>query len=227
MTNKLNKKVNFDSISAVYDRLARLVFGKEIINAQRYFLPFIPENAQILIIGGGTGWILTEILALGKPITNITYIDSSEKMIQAAKKKTEEYIISRKAKTFPDIEFITGTENNIPPERKYDVVITYFVLDVFNDKDLGKAMLTIKNATKAHGLWLFSDFTVSNHPVHSKWQLLLIKIMYLFFRWTSNLSNTKLPDFEQHFQNLAYSPAVSASFYLGMIVSRIYRRHFS
>ena len=53
---------NYNKIAPVYDMLSRLVFGKAIVNAQRRLLPGLPRGEyRLLIVGGGTGWILDEL----------------------------------------------------------------------------------------------------------------------------------------------------------------------
>ncbi|MEZ4686196.1 MAG: hypothetical protein R3B47_09055 [Bacteroidia bacterium] len=53
--------MSFNRLAPVYDFLASLVFGNRIRQAQRWLLDFIPEGSSILILGGGTGWILEEL----------------------------------------------------------------------------------------------------------------------------------------------------------------------
>jgi hypothetical protein len=55
---------SFNNSAWFYDRLSRLVYGKAIVNTQLYLLGYIQPNSNILIVGGGTGWILDEITRL-------------------------------------------------------------------------------------------------------------------------------------------------------------------
>ena len=56
---KLN---GFDSIASIYDPIARLFFGNSITESQATFLSEIPVG-KVLILGGGSGWIATEVLS--------------------------------------------------------------------------------------------------------------------------------------------------------------------
>ena len=113
----------FDRVAGFYDRMMRAVFGKSIVRAQTYFLPLIaPKAKKILIIGGGTGWIIQEVLKVN-PTVQIYFIEISPKMIQQAQKK-----ISTKNKT--QVKFIQGDENKIKAYAPYDVIISNFFLDL-------------------------------------------------------------------------------------------------
>ena len=113
---------DFDTIAFAYDHLKRLVFGKALDKAQIALIPYIPSQARILIIGGGTGQIITDILER-KPVKQITYVELSAKMLQAAKNR----VSSRK---IDNVQFFRGTADFLKEQSAFDVIITPFVLDL-------------------------------------------------------------------------------------------------
>jgi tRNA (cmo5U34)-methyltransferase len=49
----------FDRLAPFYDSLARLIIGKGIKQSQLHFLNHLRgQNQGVLVLGGGTGWIL-------------------------------------------------------------------------------------------------------------------------------------------------------------------------
>jgi spermidine synthase len=78
---------NYDNSASFYDGLSRLVFGRTLIAAQVAFLSSIPKNAKVLIIGGGTGWILEEITRLYPSGLTITYVEISANMMALSQKR--------------------------------------------------------------------------------------------------------------------------------------------
>ncbi len=54
----------FNRIAGVYDFLAKLVFGKHIRRSQEHFLKMVIQQNKVLVLGGGSGWILESINAL-------------------------------------------------------------------------------------------------------------------------------------------------------------------
>jgi tRNA (cmo5U34)-methyltransferase len=48
----------FDRLAPFYDSLARLIIGKGIKQSQLHFLNHLRDKTKLLVLGGGTGWIL-------------------------------------------------------------------------------------------------------------------------------------------------------------------------
>lgn len=140
----------FNWISGIYDHAARVVFGKTIFDAQLTFIDDIPINSKILILGGGTGRILKEMIRVN-PRCAIWYIDASSAMLEDAKERL------RKLPSH-DVHFLHGTVNSIPGEIKFDVVITNFFLDLFTVQSLEGIIEKIDKALLSESLWLVTDF---------------------------------------------------------------------
>jgi ubiquinone/menaquinone biosynthesis C-methylase UbiE len=175
-------KSNFDFIAPAYDQLARLVFGKSIVESQLYFLNAIPEDASVLILGGGTGWLLEELITR-KPNCSVCYIEASSKMLT----------LTNQRKFNEKMTFIHGTENDIPSRFKYDVVITNFYLDLFSEKKLDDVVKKITAHVSATGMWIATDFVDGK----KWWHRLMLKVMYQFFCFTSGVEASTLPTWEK------------------------------
>jgi len=127
---------NFDRVAPVYDTLARFVFGRNMHRAQTVFLKDIAPGGHVLILGGGTGWLLAELLSLN-PNCKVLYIDASIRMIEMARRKTV---------GSSDIVFIHGTEKSIPPGLTFDAIITHFYLDLFDYESCAKVVSLIRGS---------------------------------------------------------------------------------
>jgi tRNA (cmo5U34)-methyltransferase len=203
---KLN---GFDRIAFVYDFLAKLIFGKSIKESQKHFLNKIEDVSKVLILGGGTGWLLTELLK-AKPNCKVCYIDASEKMISLSKNKIKPKQL---------VHFIHGTEQDIPLSTKYDVVLTNFYLDLFTDQQLEGIMVKIRSSLETGANWIVTDF-VNNGKW---WQKTMLKIMYWFFRITCNIEPKKLPEWNRPIEKSGMKEIESKTFYHGFIETALYR----
>lgn len=208
----------FDRVAPFYDLLARLVFRDAQQQAQKVLLPFVEENSRMLLIGGGSGRLLEQVLETGKNL-QIVYLDASPKMISLAKKRTLHPI----EKNNSIVEFRVGTEQAIQPDEKFDVVFTPFLLDLFPAPRLSELMIRLQAALKEEGQWFFADFWPVQHPT-PLWQKLLLKTMYIFFGAVSGVKATRLPDFKHHFRQLNMQETFSATFYKGMIQAKVFIR---
>jgi ubiquinone/menaquinone biosynthesis C-methylase UbiE len=170
----------FDRLAPIYDLLARIVIGKGIRTSQLHFLTHLQEKRALLILGGGTGWILPFIFKLN-PTLHIDYIELSKKMIGKAK---------RNARADQRIRFIEGTEATI--SGKYDCIITNFYLDLFTSDELYGVVRKIKSNLQPNSCWVATDF-VSDR----KWHCIMLWIMYRFFKMTTGLKTLSLPNWEE------------------------------
>jgi ubiquinone/menaquinone biosynthesis C-methylase UbiE len=178
----LKRNNDFDGVTPFYDFMARLMFGKSMFRAQTFFLRNIPLNANVLILGGGTGWLLKELIKINSTCS-IWYIESSSKMLEQSKRE----IASSKQQVY----FIKGTESNIPSDILYDIVITNFFLDLFQKESCNEAIRKIKSCLHYEGQWIVTDFENITW-----WNAFMLKVMYIFFRLASDVEASELPPWD-------------------------------
>jgi tRNA (cmo5U34)-methyltransferase len=202
--------MGFDSIAPVYDLLSRAVYGKSIVAAQQYFLKYIPEGSNVLIVGGGTGWIIDAIFETNKTCS-IIYMEASQKMLQKAKNRIAVNDQSR-------IEFLL--QSDIPSDGVYDVVITNFLLDLFPKQKLTQILKQLKDRMKYDGRWIVTDFVDGG----KYWQRLLLWMMYWFFKRVSKIETTKLPPWQLLLKETGMRETEVKYFYAGFIKTALYQK---
>ena len=204
---------NYNAIANMYDFLSRLVFGKSIMNAQVFLLRHVPENSRVLIVGGGTGWVLEELSKIYERGIEITYVEKSEKMIALSKQK--------KIKN-NTVEFINKGIEEFSTEKKFDIVFTAFLFDNFLPEKIESVFSKLNQFVKRNGLWLYADFT--NNKTSSKWwQKFLLRTMYLFFKITCNIETQKLIDMSPYFSE-GYNKTAEERFYSNFIKAVVYKK---
>ncbi|MDB5128927.1 class I SAM-dependent methyltransferase [Mucilaginibacter sp.] len=203
---------NYDNSASFYDSLSRLVFGRALINAQIYLLPQIPANSNILIIGGGTGWILEEITKFHPSGLRITYVEISAKMM----------VLSQKRNTGQNkVTYINQAmeQTNLP--AGFDVVITPFLFDNFTEETLPGIFNQIHKTLKPAGMWLYTDFQLTG----KWWQYTMLKSMLLFFKILCGVESWHLPDVAKQFNGYDYEIAEEKNFFGDFVVTRAYKNH--
>jgi len=201
---------SFDGIAPYYDLLSRLVFGKRIVEAQEYFLTEIKEGDRILILGGGTGWILKSIFKI-TGLVEVWYIDSSPKMIEKSATRNV---------APPKVHFICGTLDDIPSDMKFNVIITNFFLDMFSEASLLPLIDSISRKLQLDGRWLCTDF-IKNEKW---WQRVLLSIMYRFFKFTTDLKNDQLPDWENQLRKHGMITLSEKTFLKGFMKATVQKK---
>jgi ubiquinone/menaquinone biosynthesis C-methylase UbiE len=202
---------NYDNSASFYDGLSRLVFGGVLMEAQACFLPHIPEGANVLIIGGGTGWILEEISKVPPSGLYITYVEISAKMMALSRK--------RKAGT-NQVEFINKAIEDVKLPQDFDVIITPFLFDNYTAKTLPATFRHIHQMLKPGGLWFNIDFQLTG----KWWQAVLLKSMLLFFKVLCGVESWRLPDVEREFGRHGYTLAETMLFFRDFVGTRMYKK---
>lgn len=209
--------MSFDRVAPYYDALARLVFGKSIQRAQYHFLDRLPPQARVLVVGGGTGWFLPYLLERPEVI-HITYLEASATMLALAQQKIKHLPIAA------SVDFVHGDERSVTDGSRFSVVVTNFVLDMYQGAALDDLMRTLANCLAPQGIWLFTDFRLSERKQHRGWQWLATRVMYTFFRWTAGIARQELPPYHCHFTRQGFAMSHEQSFFRDFIVSRVYER---
>ena len=200
----------FDTVAAFYDMLAAIVFGRSIRKAQRCFLNNIQKSDKILILGGGTGWILVHLLEVN-PACEICYVDSSSAMIAKAKANAGTIGNAR-------VHFIHGTQDQLPMHVTYDAVIVNFYFDLFSTASLALILKQIRSVISPNGKLLVSDFVRNNNW----WQSVLLEGMYQFFRLLCDIEAVNLPDWQRQLLACRFELKTSKYFYRNFIRSAVY-----
>ena len=166
--------------------MKRVAFGRSLERAQAVFLGRIPPGASVLIVGGGTGWLLEPLLTTNPPV-RIVYLEVSARMLACASRRVFH------SPLLGTVQFRLGNEMNLRPHEQFDVVITPFVLDLFTAQTLQTRLLPrLRHALRPGGQWLITDFV----PPVGRRQKNLIRLMIWFFRLTANMEARELADWQ-------------------------------
>ncbi len=200
---------SYDRLAKYYDFLSRLVFFKAQVRAQTEQLIYIKNCKKLLIVGGGTGWILKDLNTLTTPI-NITFVETSVKMIELAKK----------VNTHHQTEFIHQDIENFKTNIKFDSVLTPFLFDNFDDIKAKNVFLHIDSMLIEQATWLYTDFRLDG----KWWKNWLLNTMHLFFRLLKVVKVTTLPKIKYHFDAKGYNLRSEKYYYGGFIEAKVYQR---
>lgn len=202
---------NYNDSAWFYDRLSRLVYGRALINAQIYLLQFIPAEANVLVVGGGTGWILDELSRIHPSGLKITYVEVAASMMARSKKRNT---------GSNQVDFIQAAIENVSPPANFDVVITPFLFDSFTESTVDRVFGHIHALLNPTGLWLYADFQLTK----KWWQQFLLKLMLRFFKLICNIEASRLPDVEKRFERHNYKGVEERTFFKNFVMAKVNER---
>jgi ubiquinone/menaquinone biosynthesis C-methylase UbiE len=203
---------NFNNSAWFYDRLSRLIYGRALVNTQLYLLRFIEPGSRVLIVGGGTGWILEELTKVHPSGLHITYVEVAAAMMSLSQKRDTGN---------NQVEYIENAIEQVNLVPDFDVAITPLLFDNFTEQTLHTVFTHIHALLKPQGLWLNADFQLTG----KWWQRFLLKSMFIFFRIVCDIEASKLPEIKTHFTANSYMTVGEKTFFNDFIVASVYRKN--
>lgn len=200
--------MNYNLIAPFYDLLSRIAFLNQQQKAHELILKYIKPDQRILWIGGGSGWFLKSLDSLQMNLI-IDYVENSEVMIRKAK--------SVEVKNL-EIHFIQEDAFQYAYIKSYDIIITAFFFDHFEEEQCQPLILQLDQTLNKKGLWFFVDFVQQQNY----WQKMITQSMIYFFRVVAQIKTKKFPPLNNAFEN--YEVVEEKHYFLQYIVARIYRK---
>lgn len=202
---------NYNNSAWFYDALSRMVYGRSLVKAQVWLLRYVPKNSSILIVGGGTGWILEELTRIHPDGLSITYVEVADNMIALSKKRAVGTNL---------VFFINNAIENVVLHNNFDIVITPFLFDNFTEQTVQRVFCHIHKLLKPGGLWLNCDFQLTGRW----WQNVLLQSMFIFFRVICKIEASQLPDINKRFAENSYKIMDEKTFFGKFVLSRVYKK---
>ena len=207
---------DFSRVARFYDFLAKLVFGQAQRRAQlvalQAGLPLAGPAPRVLVLGGGSGWVLLELLRQC-PTARVLYLETSATMLALAQQR-----LRREAPALgAQVAFRQGSEQNLEPAEQFEAIITFFVLDCFTLAEFPAALARLQAARRPGAPWLVADFW----PSQRWWQQGMLRVMYLFFNLTVGLRARQLPPWPTALTELGLLNRYQSTHYKGFILSLV------
>jgi ubiquinone/menaquinone biosynthesis C-methylase UbiE len=224
--------VNCDPIARWYRWLEYIGFGRELERRRIAFLGDISDARKVLVLGEGDGRFLVRLFeqTIQKPMkerpmsewpgVEIHYVDLSLRMLELARKRLEAAGHTGDAITFQQANALTI----LLPRAQYDLIVTHFFLDCFNEAEAAKLVQNISDAALPHARWLISEFRQSEVGWRAAWAWLWLRLLYLFFRVTTGLETTRLIDHHGLLLRTGFRLSRAETARFGLLVSELWVR---
>ena len=219
MQNAKRVKKGFDLLAPFYDAGVHLFLGRKIEYSQQFFLSGFSSCPHVLIFGGGTGYLLPELLN-NPDVRRICYVDISEKMIGKARKR----IVHICPERLHDIDFVCGSYLQIPHDYAFDLLITPYVLDCFEQKELELLVPYLSKRIGERGQWLFVDFNTPESGFPRLLSRFIVRPLYFFFNILCGLKVHRLPAFDKVFASSSWNLRKEHYFCSCLLTAKVYSR---
>ncbi|WP_158860813.1 class I SAM-dependent methyltransferase [Lunatibacter salilacus] len=201
----------YNQIAWIYDPLSRYFLGKQFIRSKYSYLERIRTGQTVLILGGGTGENLPEIVRRIGAKGRVYFMDASTVMIRRAKRRFQGGVPV-------NIQFIHSADFSQLSTINPDVILTQYFLDVLSDKKLEILFDQLAEVGDKHTEWIFVDFY--NIPA-KRW---LIRILIGLFNIVVDHPRRDLPDYAYFFDRWGWKEKETCSIMDGFIQAKVFRR---
>jgi ubiquinone/menaquinone biosynthesis C-methylase UbiE len=208
-------RLSFDSVAPHYRWLEAMAFGSALQKARVAYLDQIDVPKRALIAGEGNGRYL-EALLERHPETPVDCVDTSTRMLQLARKRIGEASCVR----FLHEDLTVWS----PGEKAYDLIVTHFFLDCFNEMELEMVVAKLSRAAAERATWLLADFSIPDNGLARIHARLWLQTMYAFFRLTTGISARKLIDPSPFLQAEGFRRRRRVHWRAGLVTSQMWER---
>ena len=196
--------MNCDRIARCYRWLEYAGFGRALERRREAFLADVSTARRVLVLGDGDGRALAALLAAA-PNAQIDYVDVSARMLDLARQRAGSVRV-----VYRNDDALTTPL----PFAEYDLIVTHFFLDCFDEADQARLVARIARAAVPQARWLVSEFRKPG---------LLVRALYLFFRATTGLQTRRLVDHHPLFQCHGFRLTRSDPAWRGLLASELWR----
>lgn len=140
----------------------------------------------------------------------MTYLEKSEKMLLLSKKKV---------KHNTQVCFILGEVEQVKG-LQYDAIFTFYLFDLFPEKEQKLLFQKINQLIKPKGLWLIADFLPSKKFKHK----FIEKAMFLFLKISTMIQSKQINHIESHFKNQSFRLVKRRTFYSGLLFTACFKK---
>jgi ubiquinone/menaquinone biosynthesis C-methylase UbiE len=174
--------MSFDRLAPHYRWMEWLLAGGKLQRCRTAFLPTFPAPRRALLIGEGNGRFLVELLR-HHPRVAVVCLDASAQMLECTRARLRAAELNDARVEFLQTDIL---EHSLGQEF-FDLIVSHFFLDCLRPEQLAQIVPRIASVSSSDARWLLADFREPRGGA-ARWRArLILRAMYLFFRWTTRL----------------------------------------
>jgi ubiquinone/menaquinone biosynthesis C-methylase UbiE len=211
--------MSFDRIAPHYRWLETVAFGNALQKARNYWVNEVPRPKRALLVGEGNGRFLCELLRV-YPKINVDCVDLSPHMLEVARGRLE--------RLHPEschfVQFLHCDILEWSPSHSYDLLVTHFFLDCFDERRLESIVEKLADAARDNSIWLIADFTIPSEMLARAHAIFWLRLMYAFFRICAQIDTKHLVDPLRYLESAGFKRISTKLSRWGMLQTALYAR---
>jgi ubiquinone/menaquinone biosynthesis C-methylase UbiE len=212
----MSTPAQFGRVARAYRWLEYLSFGPWLARCHALRLPEMLFARSALVLGDGDGRFLAQ-LAQAAPQMRITAVDASSRMLQAAARRLA------RGGACAHVSLRQADALQYVPEHTYELVVSHFFLDCFEDAEIARLLQQLRPAAHAGTVWVISDFAVPPGAALGGAGRLLVQALYLAFGLLTGLKTRRLPSYASQMRAAGWSQEDRRCLLGGLLASERWR----
>jgi len=191
--------MNFDRIAPFYQLIESATAGSLPHRCRLTHFGFLKGCSNALLLGEGNGRFLIE-LTKQFPEMQLTVVDSSQRMLDLARKRLQKHNISEQNVTWvnKDVREWEGEG------QQFDAIVANFFFDCFRPLDLQRVIHGVARLAGPQAVWLIADFQHPRPLLRRIRAEVLLAAMYVFFRKATKLNARTLTDPDEYLEDSGF-----------------------
>jgi ubiquinone/menaquinone biosynthesis C-methylase UbiE len=216
----------FGRLARIYRWMEYLSFGPYLQQCRVLRLREMASCRRALVYGDGDGRFLAELVRrvpqIRVPQIQVAAVDGSEEMLRRAAQRLPSSAPVRLVQADA-----LAYEAAALPEAPFDLIVSHFFLDCFDEEDLATLLMRVNAASSEGAVWVVSDFAVPQRPVARQAGWLVVSGLYLVFGLLTGLRTRRLPDHGRVMGEAGWSLDDRRTLLQGLLISERWRRVLS
>ena len=208
----------FDRLARAYRWMEYFSFGLYLQRCRTLRIAEMAACPRVLVYGDGDGRFLAELVRSARGM-QIASVDASSEMLRQATKRlpseAQARLVQADALTCEAAAF---------QEAPFDLVVSHFFLDCFDEEELSTLLARVNAATGEGAVWVVSDFAIPQQPVARQLGRLVVGGLYLAFGLLTGLRTRRLPDHGRVMRESGWRLEDRRTLLLGLLASERWRR---
>ena len=217
----MSRPARFGRLARIYRWMEYFSFGLYLQQCRRLRIAEMSACRRALVYGDGDGRFLAERVGSAREM-QIAAVDASIEMLR----QTTQRLPSEARLRLVQADAL-ACEAAAFPEAPFDLVVSHFFLDCFNEEELSTLLALVNAAVAESAVWVVSDFAIPQRPVARQLGRLVVSGLYLAFGLFTGLRTRRLPDHGQVMRESGWRLEDRRTLLMGLLASERWRRLLS
>jgi SAM-dependent methyltransferase len=217
----MSAPASFDRLAHPYRWIEYFSFGPYLQQCRCLRLDEIAPRQRALVYGDGDGRFLAELVRRS-PQIQAAAVDASNKMLLR---------LAQRLPSGAQVRLVhadaLGCEPARFPEAPFDLVVSHFFLDCFNEAELTSLLARVNPAVEKDALWVVSDFAIPQRRLARFLGTLIVRGLYLAFGLLTGLKTQRLPNHARVMREAGWMLEDRRELLWGLLMSERWRRSVS